>query len=436
MSLSLPQLLDVFRGAGATRVVAKPLAENDNSKQQIYLGGSFQALEVLPFNDIVPDKTLSRPNFKAKLSLAWITPTGNFEPAEHAQLILYPDYPEIRLSGFLKGCAAAPSAHMKPIPKEGRRPKNSWDGRVLFFGITDTGRLLAALSVEHSEASKQFDEQVRAGKLEKTGVLYSLRFEGVIDTRRSLLDALGDIKQRGWVPSVRMTPNGEIKPYQAKNGGGYTLEAMLNIKPNSRAEPDYLGWEVKAYGTDRVTLMTPEPDAGYYGEHGVEAFLRKYGYRREDDTIYFTGTHRVGQRHQKTGQMLSLEGFDPVKAKIVDVTGGITMQDQRGDIAAVWTYRDLIAHWSRKHANAAYVPYERHDEPEIEYRYLSPALLGVGTDFILYLQAMYAGKVVYDPAPKLTDASTSHSRVKARSQFRISVKQLQVLYEAFGPAEF
>jgi cobyrinic acid a,c-diamide synthase len=37
------QLTDLLARSGVTRVIFKPLAENDNSKQQIYLGGSFEA---------------------------------------------------------------------------------------------------------------------------------------------------------------------------------------------------------------------------------------------------------------------------------------------------------------------------------------------------------------------------------------------------------
>jgi hypothetical protein len=33
--------------------------------------------------------------------------------------------------------------------------------------------------------------------------------------------------------------------------------------------PDFLGWEMKAYSGDRITLMTPELDGGMYGENGV-----------------------------------------------------------------------------------------------------------------------------------------------------------------------
>jgi hypothetical protein len=55
---------------------------------------------------------------------------------------------------------------------------------------------------------------------------------------------------------------------------------MLGISPNGRSEPDYLGWELKAYSGSRITLMTPEPNGGLYGEKGVAEFLRTYGYLR------------------------------------------------------------------------------------------------------------------------------------------------------------
>ena len=234
-----------------------------------------------------------------------------------------------------------------------------------------------------------------------------------------------------------MNSAGEINSYIATNAGGYTLEALLGVKPNSVAGPDYLGWEIKAYSfRGKVTLMTPEPDGGYYGEYGVEAFLRKYGYMRNDDTMYFTGVHKVNERKAKTGQILELVGFDAVTNRITNIEGGITMLDIRGEPSAIWTYGDLITHWGKKHANAAYVPCKRRKEPTVDYTYSPPALLGVGTDFTKFLMAMSKGLVNYDPAPKLMNASTDASTVKARSQFRISIKNLPALYDDFTLENF
>jgi hypothetical protein len=436
MDLSLEELQKLFRRLGATKLVAKPLAENDNSKQQIYLGGNYDVLNVLPFGQVTADNSAKLPNFKAKLDLSWITNDGTAEIAPHSQLILYPDYPEVRLSGFLMGCKSAPSKNMQPIPKENRRPKNTWDGRVLFLGTTSERKVFAYLALEGSAASKEFDTLRSNKDLYKSGVLYEVPLGIVVDTKLSLLAALSEIKNKGWTPSVKMGKDGVIAPYRAKNGGGYTLEALLGVKPNAVAGPDFLGWEIKAYSTDKVTLMTPEPDGGFYGEHGVEAFLRKYGYMRDDDTMYFTGVHKVGQKQTKTEQTLELVGFDSASGKINNIDGGITMLDANGEPSAIWTYRDLIGHWGKKHANAAYVPYELRVEPTIDYKYSPPALLGVGTDFTKYLLAMDKGLVNYDPGPKLMNASTNKSKVKARSQFRISVKNLPALYDSFTHESF
>ena len=55
-----------------------------------------------------------------------------------------------------------------------------------------------------------------------------------------------------------------------------------------------MGWEMKAYSGDWITLMTPEPD----GERGVKVFVREYGKPTGDDTLYFTGTHRADCRNE------------------------------------------------------------------------------------------------------------------------------------------
>ena len=185
-------------------------------------------------------------------------------------------------------------------------------------------------------------------------------------------------------------------------------------------------------GSDRVTLMTPEPDLGFYGVKGVEAFVRRYGYDAGDDTMYFTGAHRANQRHEKSHMLLTVKGFDPAKSKITDVDGGIFLVDTKEEVAAGWSFRALIAHWARKHAAAAYVPYEVRETDSIQYRYVSPASLGEGTQFSKFLAAMITGNVIYDPAPKVMNASSGNPTVKARSQFRTRFRTVNLLYERFA----
>src|SRR5574344_1858410 len=129
-------LFDFFFSKVAFKQFYKMLAENDNSKQQIYLGSSFSVLHQLPFGNIAEFPDNQVPNFKADIELYWINDQGETERAPGAQLILYPKYPEVRLSGFLKGCRTAPSENMKPVPKEQRKTNNTKDGRILFFAVT------------------------------------------------------------------------------------------------------------------------------------------------------------------------------------------------------------------------------------------------------------------------------------------------------------
>ena len=72
----------------------------------------------------------------------------------------------------------------------------------------------------------------------------------------------------------------------------------------------------------------------------------------------------------------------------------------------------------------------------MDYKYSPPALIGIGTDFTKFLSAMDKGLVNYDPGPKLMNSSTEHSTVKARSQFRISIKNLPALYDSFESQSF
>src|SRR5690348_2987661 len=109
----LARLRQLMAANGATRMVAKRLAKNDNSKQQIYLGGSFDVLNILPFGEIYEDSSEKNQILKASLNFRWLQPNGAITSAPGAQLILYPQYPEVRMSGFLQKAKDAPNEMMK-----------------------------------------------------------------------------------------------------------------------------------------------------------------------------------------------------------------------------------------------------------------------------------------------------------------------------------
>ncbi len=422
----LDSLITCFRDLGATRIFCKHLAENDNTKQQIYLGGSFEVLKLLVFGEIVAYDAVKVPNFKADVPLWWVDGDGKAAPAPGAKLILYPKYPEIRLSGFLRGCNLAPSENMQPVPPGERRFNNGPDGRILVFGVS-ADKVFVHLVLSETSIAEEIQQREKKDELHG-GVFRELTLTEQKNSREKLLSRLREIHQAGWHESMRLDRHGNRIPYVARNGGGYTLEALLGVIPNGRSAPDFEGWEIKAYSGGRITLMTPEPDAGYYGEYGVEAFLRKYGRLTREDTIYFTGIHKAGIR-STSGHMLTTEGFDQNTGKIVNVSGGIRLLDENQNVSAEWTFGRLIKKWAEKHAAAAYVPYIREEGDAIRYRYNSPVLLGEGTEFELFLRAMLSGFVVYDPAPKLMREGASKTRVKARSQFRIGMKDLKILYK-------
>ena len=99
---------------------------------------------------------------------------------------------------------------------------------------------------------------------------------------------------------------------------------------------------------------------------------------------------------------------------------------------AEWSYEKLLAHWNKKHAQAAYVDYNRQTiNDQYWYSYLNEIYLGVGTDFLKFLAAISNRAIYYDPGIKMEFASTAKPKVKARSQFRVSFKNIRSLYNSW-----
>ena len=431
---NLSSLLNRFSQLGAVQAFCKPLAENDNSKQQIYLGGSMDVLQMFPFQEIEATAKGKDSTYKAKLNFSWITESST-EQASGAQLILYPQYPEVRLSGFLRGCKYAPSEYLRPVPANQRRFNNGTDGRILFFATTKNGETLAYLATADSTLAQEFRRHQAADKFIKESVFLKIPLQEC-SSKIILLEKLAEIRDFGWQPSVSLDKTGIIKPYKANNGGGYTLEALFGIPRNASGEPDFMGWELKGYSSSKVSLITTEPKGGFYKERGIEAFVRRYGKPTKDDTIYFTGLHKANCKNETTGLTLVVSGFNATTRVIEDVKGAVELVSDTGECAAAWGFEEILAKWNKKHAQAAYVPYESNKATPPCYQYSSPTLLGEGTNFNLYLSALSRGLVVFDPGTKLMNASSEKPTFKPRSQFRVSIPNLRQLYHKFQPVEF
>ncbi len=442
--IDLDKLILMMAGNEVTKIYFKLLSPNDNSKNQVYVGPDVTSISMIPTGDfkVTPTTSLKQSvrhdsvKLHAPMTLYWMSHDGNLCLAPYAQLILYPQYPEVRFSGFLQGCDMAPSTLMNPT-KRGRD-----EGRVLFIGIRDGGAVVSYLASPESIAAEQargLDSHAPCGVF----IEILIQDAGFGRTSRSaLLSELKRISEKGWITGKKLRADRTIAPCNNPNCGGYTLEAELGITPNSKAEPDFLGWEVKQFGvasfektdTKVITLMTPEPTGGFYKEEGVEAFIRKYGYpdrRGRPDRLNFGGIHKVGLTHKLTNLKLVLDGFDPSSKKISDGYGGITLVAEDGSPAAIWHYEKLINHWKRKHGQAVYIPSLSHKNKVRKYQYGKWVKLGSGADFRNLLTAISIGEVYYDPGIKLENESGNHPKTKRRSQFRIKSGNLGSLYERF-----
>lgn len=440
--LSVKSLIDLYSDNGVTRIFYKLLSPNDNSKNQPYMAGHLTDLAFLPTGEITetPSNSIKTSNPKRKikylvsLDYSWLSAEGKLYSAPDAKLIYYPQYPEVRLSGFVKRCGFDMAGWMDPS-KKGRA-----EGRVLFFGVKNTGEIIVYLATPESRIAKEIQSYP---SVSITGVFNEILLTTKIKTgssREALIAELARIHNKEWISSKRLDGSGQLKAYRAQNGGGYTLEAELGVIPNGIAEPDFMGWEIKQFGVKKchlinskpLTVMTPEPDGGYYVSEGAEAFVRKYGYVSEEipDRYDFTGRHFAGEVCEKSGMRLATVGFDTETGNITDAAGCIVLIDSNENPASVWTFAKIMEHWKRKHAKAAYIPSLSTSASGAyrSYHYCNNIRLFTGTSFTKLLQAINDQHVYYDPGINIKNADTKPV-TKRRSQFRIKSSALTNLYD-------
>ncbi|AZI53756.1 MvaI/BcnI restriction endonuclease family protein [Epilithonimonas vandammei] len=426
--MNLQNLKKLFIDNGCQKLYVKKLSPNDNSKNQVYLGGSFEILNIFPLSEIKTEEAgdWNRERFKASINFSWIGDDGNIYPAPNSQLILYPKYPEVRFSGFLARCENPPSKLMTQRLAD----------RLLFLSISNKGEILGYVTAPNSELANEFNSLQSDDEI---GIFKVIDLPRTVNNRVKLLDELYRIHQLNWITSKRLDRDGNILPCVSSNCGGYTLEAELGITPNGYSEPDFLGWEVKQFGVTNferinssvITLMTPEPTDGMYKTQGTEAFLHTYGYPDKtgrEDRINFGGVHKAGVRHTSTNLEMQLIGFDQESGKIRNSNGRIALVDIHGNEASAWSFSSMLLHWNRKHNQACYVPSLSETAGERKYKYGNKIILGTGTDFQLFLRQMAVGNIYYDPGIKMENVSTK-PKIKKRSQFRIKSQFLGELYK-------
>ncbi|WP_125560873.1 MvaI/BcnI family restriction endonuclease [Pseudoalteromonas rubra] len=454
-NVQLKDIEAVMKHAGATRVIFKELKNNDNSKQQIYLGTNFEVIRTIPTGQIKSAGTGKKgATFKASINFDWISLDGATERAKGAQLILYPKYPEVRLSGILTGCHSAPSHLMQPPTKEERQERDN-KYRILVLGIVESKRekdqkVLAymsswddALSSEVSlqisklklcnnlirEQNVHYDPQVKQSNYLSVATVFYEQSTSYIDSRQKLLERLKEIYQMGKVPSQRLDKFGNVIPYKASNGAGYTLESLFEITPNGRSEPDFLDWELKSHSKGNpVTLMTPEPCMGVY-QDDLFKFMNSFGRKTKENQYYFTGMHKANSENKKTGLTFSVEGYDAKKKEIANSEGGLFLRDRNGEIAACWKFDKLIEHWKRKHAKTCFVSYSTEKCSPHQYSFGPEVRIATGANLNNFINAIVSQAIYYDPGVKI-ELSNGTWRPKKRNQFRIKWKDTKLIYES------
>lgn len=425
-SVNMKKISSVMRSSGAKRILIKRLANNDNSKQQIYLGSDFSVIQDLPVKEIISSGMTSKGAiFKATLDLFWITPDGNKEQALYSQIILYPKYPEIRLSGVLQKCSLSPSDLMKP-PTAREREERKEKHRYMIIGICED-HILAYMSHWDDEISKEISSKINEKVLLP---VFSIFFEDkneIFDSKKALIDTLKEVFSLGFIPSRRLDRNGKIIEYNASNGAGLTLESFFNIIPNGKSEPDFMDWELKAHSSGPVTLMTPEPNSGLYIDD-LLSFMNKYATGKKENRIDFSSIHKVGIENKKTNLSLNLEGYDLEKEEIFDPSGGLNLRNENGDLLAGWSFEKLLNHWKRKHAKTCFVSYiSKKENMNNSYCYGPSVTLATGAELKKLFTSLAIAVIYYDPGINIK-FDDGKQRTKKRNQFRIKWKDIDNIY--------
>lgn len=432
---SLGGLSEAMRDAGVVRLFFKVLVKNNNDKQQVYIATDMAKIGFLPTGETEAARSRSTKKnpkgtaiFHTDMPLAWLNHDGNLFPAPGTKLIFYPQYPEVRISGFLENCECAPT-DLLSITCRGKEP-----GRVLFLGVTRDERVIAHVVAPEGPVA---DEIRKSEYPISHGVLREILFREAVDSRRLLLSELARIHRMGWVDPVKLTKDGMV-PYDKRNAIGYTLEAHLGIFPNGDAAPDFHGWEVKASTvkalgrnlSTKISIMTGSPTGGLIREIGWRSFVKQYGYRNNEKPpgrIDFNGVHTFGVRQGKTGLTLDIEGYG--EREILDETGGVIIRNDDGEVLLKWHFSKLIDHWKTKHSNVVFIPGVASETTPRRFHFDRKVKLGIGTDFFRVLEAIKTGGVVYDSGLWVNpEGATPKDRGKERHQIRVCPRKTSSLY--------
>jgi hypothetical protein len=421
----IARVRELFRRHRVSVVYCKTLAKKeDNDKNQIYLGRGLNSVSNVFPTEIVQrgwseSRTKRRSSqgkhiFEGRLNFHWMDRDGKIFHAPETKIIDYFQYPEIRLSGFLKGCDNAPSALR-------RKHQAAFGQRILIMGVTPARSVIGmVLTGREDPLVERWPE---LPKLPASPILQVLLVddERPISNRDALFEELENIFDRGWVNGQRLrVGETEPVPFRGTQAGGYTLEALLGVPPNAQQAPDKYGYEIKSKSrSSRVSLMTPVADRGFEGDNSFGKFMNRYGWpcKKNPNQKCFNGTHHHGIQCASSGLILNVDGFDPKTCKYTLDTRDVQVALRKAGVqspAAAWSLGQLLKGWNKKHAAAAYVSTEKRAESN-RYRFGRRIWVGEGTNIGKLLEAICRGHVVYDPGHKIRENGVQ----KVRPQWRL-----------------
>lgn len=437
---NINELVSILKKHDVRDALVKKLAKNHNDKQQVYSGSDFRPLQSffkLEFGERIESisekkkgEIKGQPILEAVFkNFLWVNCEGMEVPAKNVKMIIYPQYPEARLSGFETINNDIPASMSISFVKE-----NPDVVRYLVLARRGEGECLGFMLLNPSnDFIKQLDDFSNA---KKSRVWKHLKIDETSSEKlQKLLSKASEIEHLG----CRFKTDGSTIPFNGTQVCGYTLEHECGILPNSDKNGDFEGIELKAHTQSKVTLFTPEPDMGLYSE-SFESFMKTFGYMKDNGDYRFTGIHRVGATSSKSGLTLTIDNYDPSSSLISQSENDIyvALKDINGNLAAGWSLNRLLNSWDVKHNEVVYVPAKKRecDIPKKKkegYKYLVSFDKNVmwckNTSIENLLNAILNGVIFLDPGHKLHNSNPKEN--KRRSQWRVNSIQrdAKVLYE-------
>lgn len=460
---SIGDIIKILSDIGAKEAILKLLPKNANDKNQLYLASDFgvvhDTFEVTLSERGAGSSKKKRARKGERMiteaaldKFSWLRSDGVLVQTKGVKAIIYPQYPEARLSGFQAVDGTMPSCLSVEFTKANPEAK-----RLLVLAAKEGGECIGIifwqLTPELEAEIKSLPGHKRASACKH------LVLESPETSARKVLEVMRPFMGRP-LPGSRLDSLGNTLAFTGTQVCGYTLEHALNISSNANKDGDLFGVELKTHTSLKLTLFTPEPDFGLYAETFPD-FMRKFGYQDSDGDWRLTGVHRAGILCAKSGLtlMVSEHRLNELGEWILDEQGRkkhfpydpstplsaktdavqVVLLDNDHNVAAGWSFGRLMNNWGVKHGEVIYVPASKVQNSDAEQfnrghefsvTFDRTVMVCRKTSAERLLKAINDGIVFLDPAPKLH--ATDPAKNKRRSQWRLNNihRDAKALYES------